>query len=467
MLDITAVREEESDEGLVLRSQRKGGFILTQQQIKANMLLGAAQMHTCLVGGSRSGKTSLIVRRIIKRALMAPGSRHLIARFRANAVRASVLADTFPKVMRLAFPHTVWRKKSEGYVEIVIDEEEGLFSQVWFGGLDDAERIEKILGMEFASIFPGECSQIPYSSIQVLRTRLAQPGTGLRLKGFYDLNPTTKAHWTNIEFGEKRDPISNLPLEDPENYARMFLNPKDNEENLDPAYLKMLQRMPKAYRDRFYEGKYIDAIEGALWTVDLLELCREEEIKPDPKGKKLFDVERIAVGVDPSGAQAKGDKKSAEIGIVVTGKRRSNSAVVLEDATMQGSPKEWGRAVVAAYRRWGADIIVAEANYGGAMVESTIRAVDPNVPVKLVNASRGKVLRAEPVAALYEHDEDALPRVTHAGQFPKLEEQLCLFSREGYKGEKSPDRADAMVWSITELMLNDSKYNGYTLAHVR
>lgn len=468
MLDITQLQGgDEEQQEVVFRSQRKGGFILTPQQVKANILLGGPQMHTCLVGGSRSGKTSLIVRRIIKRALMAPGSRHLIARYRANAVRASVLADTFPKVMRLAFPGTVWRKRSEGYIEIVIDEDEGLASQVWFGGLDDAERIEKILGMEFATIFPGECSQIAYSSIQVLRTRLAQPNTGLRLKGFYDLNPTTKAHWTNVEFGEKRDPITGMALEDPENYDRMFLNPADNAENLDPAYLKMLQRMPKAYRERFFEGKYIDAIEGALWTVDLLELCREDEIRPDPSGKKLYDVERIVVGVDPSGAQQKNDKKSAEIGIVVAGKRRSNSAVILEDATMQGGPRDWGRAVVAAYKRWGADLIVAEANYGGAMVESTIRAVDPNVPVKLVNASRGKVIRAEPVAALYEHDEDTLPRVTHAGRFDKLEEQLCLFSREGYKGEKSPDRADAMVWAVTELMLADSKYNGYTLAHVR
>lgn len=468
MLDIARVAEVEAEQRQKEHRYRsQAGFKLTAAQLRANKLLGGPQMHTCLVGGSRSGKTSLITRRIIKRGMMAPGSRHLIARFRANAVRASVLADTFPKVMRLAFPGVQWHKRSEGYIEVMIDPVEGLSFQVWFGGLDDQERIEKILGMEFATIFPGECSQIPYSSIQVLRTRLAQPGTGLRLKGFYDLNPTTKAHWTNVEFGEKRDPISGLPLEDPENYERMFINPADNKDNLDPAYLAMLSRMPKAYRDRFFEGKYIDAIEGALWSVDLLELCREDEIQPDPKGRKLYDVERIAVGVDPSGAQSRGDSKSAEIGIVVAGKRRGNSAVVLEDATMQGGPREWGRAVVAAFRRWNADIIVAESNYGGAMVESTIRAVDANVPVKLVNASRGKVIRAEPVAALYEHDEDELPRVTHAGRFNKLEEQMCLFSREGYKGEKSPDRADALVWAVTELMLGDTKYNGYTLAHVR
>ena len=448
---------------------------LNPGQAKANFLLSQPQTHTCLVGGSRSGKTTLLVRRIVKRALQAPGSRHLIARFRANAVRASILSDTFPKLMRLAFPGIHWVRKQEGFVSIQPsedDKDEELWPQIWFSGLDDEERIEKILGLEFATIFANECSQIPYSSILVLRTRLAQKvftrkGRPLLLKAYYDLNPTTKAHWTNLEFGEKVSPLDGTKLNDPEEYERAFVNPTDNAANLDPKYLKSLANMPLATRIRFYDGKYVDAIEGALWTLDLLELCREDAIDPDPKGKRLNEFERIVVGVDPSGAQAKGDAKSAEIGIVAVGKRRGNSAVVLEDATMQGSPKEWGRAVVATFKKWKADLIVAEANYGGGMVEGTIKAVDGNVPVKLVNATRGKVVRAEPVAALYEHKDDELPKVTHAGRFNKLEEQLCLFAREGYKGERSPDRADAMVWALTDLMLNDDKYNGYTLAHVR
>ena len=468
MLDLSSPAVLRDLEDHPVASNRKGRFKLTADQTRANVLLGGKTRHVCLVGGSRSGKTSLIVRRIVKRALAAPGSRHLIARFRANAVRASVLADTFPKVMRLAFPGVRWYKRSAGYVDVAVDEEENEFSQIWFGGLDDEERIEKILGMEFATIFPGECSQIPYSSILTLRTRLAQPGTGLRLKGFYDLNPTTKAHWTNVEFGEKKDPVTGMLLKNPKDFDRMFLNPEGNRENLDPAYIAMLAGMPKAWRERFYEGKYVDALEGALWTPDLLELCREDAIEPDPKGRQLREFERIVVGVDPSGAQqTKSEKRSSEIGIVCAGKRRSNSAVVLEDATILGGPKEWGRRVVATFKKWRADLIVAEANYGGAMVEATIKAVDPNVPVKLVSASRGKVIRAEPVAALYEHDEDTLPKVTHAGRFDKLEDQLCLFSREGYMGEKSPDRADAAVWAITELMLEDNDYNGYTLRHVR
>lgn len=431
-------------------------FLLTPAQCVANKLMGGPATHLCMVGGSRSGKTSLITRRIIKRALQSTApSRHLIARFRANAVRAAVLADTFPKVMRLAFPGVAWHKRQEGCVEF----DNG--SQVWFGGLDDAERIEKILGMEFATIFASECSQIPYSSILVLRTRLAQPGTGLRLKAFYDLNPTTKAHWTHVEFGEKRDPITRLLLENPEDFDRMFINPMDNQANLDPAYLKSIASMPKAYRERFFEGKYVDAIEGALWTIDGLELCREDPVAPfDTRGDKMAQFTRVCVAVDPSGAKSKLDVKSDEIGITVMGLRKNKTGVVLADATCKGNPSEWGRAAVAAFKKWRADVMVAEANYGGGMVQGTIQAVDSNVPVKLVQATRGKVVRAEPVAALFDEG-----KITLAGRFNELEGQLCNFSREGYLGDRSPDRADSMIWAATELMLGDQ--SRYTLANVR
>lgn len=435
---------------------------LNPGQRKANTLLNGDQMHTCLVGGSRSGKTTLIVRRMVRRAIVAPGSRHLVARFRANAVRASVLADTFPKVMRNAFPGVPWHKKQEGYVSIELEKvDEELWPQIWFSGLDDEERIEKILGMEFATIFANECSQIPYSSILVLRTRLAQSGTGLKLRGYYDLNPTTKAHWTNLEFGEKVSPLDGTKLPDPEEYERAFVNPMDNEENLDPKYLKSLRNMPEATRRRFFEGKYVDAIEGALWTLDGLQLCRVDQILPDDAGRKLADFQRIVIGVDPSGAQSKNSLKSDDIGIVVAGKRhgKDGAAVILEDGTMLGSPKEWATRVVALRKKWGADMIVAEANYGGGMVEGTIKAIDSSAPVRLVNATRGKIIRAEPVAALYDDG-----RVRHAGRFAGLEEELCLFAREGYLGERSPNRADAAIWAITDLMLGT--HSRYTLQYV-
>src|SRR5690606_25235158 len=122
------------------------------------------------------------------------------------------------------------------------------------------------------------------------------------------------------------------------------------------------------------------------------------------------------------------------------------------------SPDGWGRRAVAAYNEFKADRIVAERNFGGAMVEHVIRTIDRKVPYKEVTASRGKSTRAEPVAALYEQG-----RVSHVGSFPELEDQMCQIDASGYIGEGSPDRADALVWALTELMLGDSTY---TLANI-
>ena len=440
-----------------LRLKPDEEYPLNPGQKRAVQSLGS-QTHTLLVGGSRSGKTALITRWMIQRAIRSPGSNHLFVRHHMNALRASVWLGTLPTVMKMWFPNVkLSTNRMDGFEEL----DNG--SQLWFGGLDDEKRVEKILGREFATVYAGECSQISYRSILVLRTRIAQPGTGLRLRGYYDLNPTSTQHWTHVEFGEKKNPIDKTALPDPHNYVRVFLNPEDNKDNLDPSYLESLRNLPTMYRERFYEGKYVTDIVGALWTTDMLELCREDPILPDERGKKLKDFIRIAVGVDPSGAQSKADIKSDEIGIVAAGRRHDKTATVLEDASVRGGPNEWGRRVVATYKKWKADIVVAEANYGGEMVRSTIHAVDSTVPVKLVNASRGKVVRAEPVSALYDPENI---RVRHAGRFTELENQMILFSREGYKGERSPDHADAAIWALTELML-DKTVSTYTLAHVR
>ena len=122
---------------------------------------------------------------------------------------------------------------------------------------------------------------------------------------------------------------------------------------------------------------------------------------------------------------------------------------ILEDASGRYSPDGWANKTLELYDRWKADRVVAEKNFGGAMVESTIRTARKTAPVKLVDASRGKVQRAEPVAALY-----AQGKVRHVGQFPELERQYCLFSTAGYVGARSPDHADGGIWALTELMLD-------------
>ena len=202
-------------------------FEFNAGQQRAYPLLQRPQRHTCLVGGSRSGKTSLLVRSIAARAIRAAGSRHVVLRLHANAARGSVALDTLPKVFQLCFPA----------VPLVEHRQDGFFSlpngsEIWIGGLDDAERIEKILGKEFATIFFNECSQIPYSLVVVALTRLAQVAGDLVQRAYYDLNPVGKGHWTNVLFGEKRDPLSRQPLANSDDYARMFLNPRDNAGNL-------------------------------------------------------------------------------------------------------------------------------------------------------------------------------------------------------------------------------------------
>ncbi len=192
------------------------------------------------------------------------------------------------------------------------------------------------------------------------------------------------------------------------------------------------------------EGELIDDIPGALWTRAMLETSRVK-ISPPPR--------RIVIGVDPP-AGIGGDS----CGIVAVALGADGNAYVIEDASVAGAaPEGWARAVAACVDRNAADKVVAEANNGGAMVESVLRGADFNMPIKRVHAAHGKVARAEPVAALY-----GSGRAFHVGAFAALEDELCgLISGGGYQGPgRSPDRADALVWAMTELMLGTKRGNG-------
>ena len=429
--------------------------ILTEDQRSANRLLAGPQRWTCLVGGSRSGKTFLSVRGIVARCLDAPKSRHLIIRWHAVDAWTSIALDTLPKVMQICYPGIEYHfNGSLKYCEF----EDG--QQIWIGGLADKEQADKVLGREYATIFANECSQISYGSMVLVRTRLAQvvnrkDGRKLPQRGWHDLNPVGKGHWTNLEFGELRSPVDRKPLPDPDNYKRQFLNPEGNKKNLDPLYLLSLQNLPTRQRARFYEGRYVDETSSALWTFAILERCRVLETARRP------DLVRVVVAVDPSGAKNELDKGHDAIGIVVVGRGTDGHAYVLADRTLLGGPKQWARAAVSAYHFFKADAIVAEINFGGAMVENTIMAEDKTVKVITVTASRGKVQRAEPCSALYgdpqnPDDMNHPPKVHHVGRFPELEDELTNFSDMGYTGDDSPNRADALIWGLTELMLGES-----------
>jgi predicted phage terminase large subunit-like protein len=214
----------------------------------------------------------------------------------------------------------------------------------------------------------------------------------------------------------------------------------DNAENLAPGFLSMIAGRYAGSRlgRQELDGELLADSEAALWSRDLLEECRIDRSALPP-------LKRIVVALDPSistGADAD------ECGIVVAGISGDGHGYVLEDASGKMAPVDWARRAVALYRQWGADRLVGEGNQGGAMCETVVRTVDKNISFKLVYASRGKLARAEPVSALFEQK-----RAHFCGQFPLLEDELCTFTAGS---SASPNRLDAMVWALTELMLGGS-----------
>jgi predicted phage terminase large subunit-like protein len=395
-----------------------------------------------LFGGSRSGKTFLIVRAICVRALKAAGSRHVSLRYRLGHIKSSIVLDTFPKVMKLCFPDTPYElNKTDLYAQFPNG------SEYWFGGLDDKERTEKILGNEYATIHLNECSQIPWSSRNISVTRLAQlvhenirDQRALPLKMYYDENPPDKGHWSYKVFKSKQDPETKRPLEEPDCYASMQLNPGDNQANLGADYLKTLQGLSARLRKRFLDGEFRESAPNALFVDEILERWRV--INDD-----LPDMVRIVVAVDPSGADDTDNIDNDEIGIIVAGLGTDGNGYVLEDCSCKAGPATWGKVATQAFERHQANTVLAEVNFGGAMVKSVIHSARPRTPFKAVTASRGKAVRAEPVSSLMETG-----RVRLVGNFTQLEDELYGFTTHGFMGETSPNRADAMVWAISDLL---------------
>lgn len=210
----------------------------------------------------------------------------------------------------------------------------------------------------------------------------------------------------------------------------------ENRNNLAPAFLtEVLSRYEgtRLGRQELY-AEILDDVEGALWNRQMIENSRVH---------KLPDLVRIVVGVDPAISNT---DFSAETGIVAAGVDAQGVGYILDDRSLKGSPVEWANASIALYHRSQADRIVVEANQGGDMVRHTLQTVESQVPIKTVHATRGKRTRAEPVAALYEQG-----RVKHVGAFPTLEDQMCSWTPES----PSPDRLDALVWALTELMVGN------------
>lgn len=213
----------------------------------------------------------------------------------------------------------------------------------------------------------------------------------------------------------------------------------ENQKNLASAFIDEMRRR--------YEGttlgrqelhaEILDDLEGALWQRTMFDQNRVHQ---------HTQLRRVVVAVDPATTSR---SNSNETGIVVAGIGVDGKGYVLDDKTIRGTPDEWGRAAVSAYHTYQCDRIVAEANQGGDMVRHTLMTVDRNAPIKLVHASRGKRTRAEPVAALYEQG-----KVHHVGYLSALEDQMCNWVPDL---SDSPDRLDALVWALTELMIDGAR----------
>lgn len=427
-------------EAMMPTSDKKKLFSFTAKQLSSKKQMASGYQYFMLFGGSRSGKTFLAVYAVVIRALKSPGSRHVILRYRFNAVKASVFKDTFKKVMQLCFPDVYYHPHK---TDLIVTFKNG--SEIWFGGLDDADRAEKILGQEFATIYLNECSQIPWSSVGIAITRLAQnceqvDGRPLKLRMFFDCNPPDKNHWTYKLFIKHVDPVTKKALPDSHLYGSVQVNPNDNRENLPESYIKTLEALPPHLRKRFLEGEFKDANPNALFREEILDRWRVDDPAEVP------DMVRVVVAVDPSGADDEDNETNDAIGIYAAGLGTDGNVYLLEDSTVKAGPATWGKVAVSAYHRHEADAMVGEQNFGGAMVKFVIQAVDRSVNYKIVNASRGKIQRAEPFSPLFEDG-----RVRMVGRQVELEEELAGFSTHGYTGEDSPNRADAAIWCLAEL----------------
>ncbi len=402
-------------------------FKKTDKQREAIRLM-CQYVELLLEGGSRSGKTFISIYAIIQRCAKYKGSKHLIVRRHFAHVK-SIWYKTLPDVLKICFPTLqIKENKTDWFIELANG------SQVWFAGTDDKERIEKLLGWEWESIFINEGSQIPFETYEILKTRL-NPMQGVKPLLLIDYNPPSTSHWGYVMFHKGLDYETKQPLSQKERYFKLQMNPTHNLENLSDSYMATLESMSERKRKRFIEGIYTDATEGALWEYDWIMRHRVE--------KAPEDLMAVAIGVDPA---VTGKETSDSTGIISVAKSKINGVehyYVLSDDTVHGSVTGWGKRVVDIYKKMMADVIIGEVNQGGDLVEMNIRNYDRNIKYKPVRATRGKSKRAEPIADLYERG-----LVHHVGEFNDLEDQMLTWTPES---TASPDNLDALVWGLTHL----------------
>jgi len=413
------------EESLADTVTRAGGIL----PAKLGCLLEASR-YKVIYGGRGSAKSWSVARALLIRGAAGP-LRILCAREFQNSLADSVhrlLSDQM-EALGLAESYEVRKSGITGTNGTAI---------VFAGLRHNVSKIKSFEGADIVWVEEGQT--VSKDSWDVLIPTIRKPGSEI----WVTFNPDL----------EEDDTYQRFVVWPPENSFVREVNWSDNEwfpEELRAEKDHLKARDPEAYYN-VWEGRCRSRVVGALWTREIFATNRQREPETEEEREALLEtLRRVVIAVDPSGCAGENDRRSDEIGIIAVGVGHDGIGRILEDATGRYAPDGWANRTLELYDRWQADRIVAEKNFGGAMVESTIRTARRTAPVKLVNASRGKVQRAEPVAALY-----AQGKVRHVGHFPELERQYCMFSTGGYAGARSPDHADAGIWGLTELMLDVS-----------
>ncbi len=366
-------------------------------------------------GGRGSGKSHFFAELAVERCIMQAGTRIVCVREVQKALRESVKLLVEDKIGALGVAGQ-FRVLSDS----IVTPGGGV---ILFQGMQDhtAESIKSLEGFDIGYV--EEAQTLTQRSLEFLRPTIRKPDSEL----WFSWNPR---HASDPVDAFLRGPTP------PENACVVRTSYADN-----PFFPQVLEEErtydEKNTRDRYghiWLGDYEPAAIGAIWDRLTLHNGRVEEAPV---------MERIVVAVDPAVSSEEG---SNEHGIIVAGIGTDARGYVLDDVTCRGGPQQWAERVVAAYDRYEADAVVIEVNQGGDMVRHTLRTVRPGLRVIEVRATRGKHVRAEPIAALY-----TMGRVSHVGAFPELEDQMCLCTAGGYEGESSPDRLDALVWAFTDL----------------
>jgi hypothetical protein len=425
-------------------------------------------------GGGGSGKSYLILSIIILRALNAAGSRHGIFRLTRNSCDTTLFSKTLVEVFDSVLPGYLQRSDvTVSQQDMTVELHNG--SLLMFDGLDE-NRLKKIDGNEYQTVWLNECHEFTYNHVSRLIGRMRgvkikQDGKELRHKLFADCNPNSEADWECKAFRDGINPADGDALPNHDQWVMCKLRPAANLHNVGADYIdNMRASMSAADRKRYIDGDWASANPDATFNEGMFRdhripkpniVVEDQERERTPEEtlamleKRGIALERVTVAVDPA---VTADPKSDLSGITVQGFARflndetgkwEHHAYVLADESLRGTPDQVCATVTRAYKTWGACRVIMEKNQGGLWLESTMRSHFPNVPLKFVTATGttgGKQSRAEPVSAQYERG-----MVHHVGTFRELETQMCEFGSAASR-RKSPDRMDAVVWGLTELL---------------